>query len=807
MAPIPLSRATAARVIIASDNAEASARMVRSLSTTADEACSSSSSAIPVEARSCGSGEEAAAEAALACSAGRPFAAAVIDLHGPEPQAGVAAAQRIRAADPHIELVFLAEAGDPEPQALADKAAPAARLSYGSKPLRDSEVRHLALSAVDRWCAERRLRGLIDEGPAVAYLRDVGGDYAIRDLCGDVVGALGFAADSFLEGADLWRALLHPDDLSRVLDALDAGSLVGQGTAEYRLRGADGAWRLVRDQFVVQRRDESAAPEIVGCWLIGTAADTGATDADSVAGTARRGQSRQLVHVHHGLMIPLHGILGGASVLAQEALSDGQRRQVEAIRQSGEQLLRAIQDVLDLTKMDSGEFMPAHERFDVAALIDDVAAAATVAAEARNLRMTRNVSSDMPRYVIGDEASLRRVLDVLISNAVTFVDEGWIALGAAVEAIDESSATLRFSVSDSGEGLSASDRAHIFEPFVSGQASAKRREAGPGLGLALAQRLVALMGGEMDVDSDRGKGSTFWFTVRMDLPSASDVEDTNAGADGDDGHRPPALVVEPDPELRERIMFHLRACGLSPAGVAGMDNAAARLEGAAADGRAFRLAFVNADALQSAATLPDNPGGRSIWRWDAALVLMGDPRSWRCGRGSPCEPSIGAWLSATPEPPEILNAVHTVMPELRGGAEVNVIASTEVAPSALQGRILIAEDNLVSQEIARESLRFLGCDAELAEHGGEAVEAASRGTFDVILMDCQMPHMDGFEATRRIRELESEMSPPRRTPIIALTAAVMPEDRAVCHDAGMDDFLGKPFTPKQLEAVLRRWLR
>ncbi len=433
-------------------------------------------------------------------------------------------------------------------------------------------------------------------------------------------------------------------------------------------------------------------------------------------------------------------------------------------------------------------------------------------AQTKNLELLTAISPDIPEIVRGDPVRVRQVFMNLVGNAVKFTEQGEVVIRVELderlgEGAGRSGSLLRCTISDTGPGISEADRLRLFRPFTQVNGSASRKHGGTGLGLAITKRLVELMGGEIGVGSQAGHGSTFWFTMELQhtsgaLPSSGERSDWSA-------HR--VLVVDNSFASQELIQRYLNAWSITRVDQAGVAGAPAMLQRACADGDPYLIAIVDAvlvsssdrDQLQATVRAATAAGSRII-----LLTTVDKQRSARQLFGS----EIVAYLSKPVRQSQLfdclttmLTMAHSHLPVVQLGVGISEAPVLRTAPPNGPGPlILLAEDNRVNLKVVARQLQRLGMTTQYVMNGQEAVTEALRTDYTLILMDCQMPVMDGFEATHAIRVAERNRE--HRAAIIALTANAMEGDREACIAAGMDDYLSKPFNTEQLREVLWHWL-
>ncbi len=608
--------------------------------------------------------------------------------------------------------------------------------------------------------------------------------------------------------ADMWRAISNGGEWrGELCNRRKNGELYWEYAAISGLKDENGDvshFIAVKDDITERKAAEERQVSLI----------LDLSEARIAAERAAQAKGEFLANMSHEIRTPMNGVIGMTGLLIDTKLSPEQREFAETIRTSAEALLTIINDILDFSKIESGKLDLEVLDFDLQKEMESVVELLAGPAQSKGLELACSLRTGAPSRLRGDSGRLRQILTNLTGNAIKFTAQGEVVVSVALAADEATHASLRFEVRDTGPGIPPETQARLFQAFSQADASTTRKFGGTGLGLAISRQLVELMGGAIGITSEVGTGSTFWFTLRLEK-QPKDAEDAVEYGRDLSGTR--VLVVDDNATNRQITGHQLRSWRVYERAAASGPEALDILRDAAASGTPYQVALLDMqmpgmDGMMLARTMEREPA-LAVTRRIIMTSLGQRPTDAELQ-----EAGIDAYLAKPIRQSRLLDSLTRVVTKASrdssSGATGSLVrwsslATPGTASPARQIRILLADDNSVNQKVALGQLRRLGHTADAVANGLEVLEALKQAPYDVVLMDCQMPEMDGYDATRAIRKREAEAAeagePGRRLHVIAMTAHAMEGAREQCLAAGMDDYLSKPVRTDALEAAIERW--
>ncbi|WP_171013669.1 response regulator [Chitinivorax sp. B] len=622
-------------------------------------------------------------------------------------------------------------------------------------------------------------------------------------FAGRWMSMLGYAEHELPQKSATWLQLMHPEDRPTAEAALHAHfrGEIGIYAVRFRMKTKQGNWKWINSIGKVVKRAADGTPT----HMLGIHVDIDEIKQQEIAleaarqeaEAASRAKSEFLANMSHEIRTPMNAVIGFSNLLADTPLSTEQHEYTEAVRTASDALLTLINDILDLSKIESGKLELEIIEFDPRQLLESVMGMAAERARSKGLELTHLVQPSVPFRLIGDPSRLRQVVLNLVNNAIKFTEQGEVTVRAQATPCEDCADKVCFkvTVSDTGIGIPTAIQQRLFNPFSQADASTTRRFGGTGLGLSISQRLIDAMHGQIGVDSEEGEGSTFWFEVPLAYTNRRVLLVPPADLAGKH-----CLVVDDNPTNRELLTLQLAEAGITVEALEGGEAALARLAMPEAD---FQMAVIDMQ-------MPHMDGVelgqhiRNMPRWRSLPMVMATSLAMHGHSRLAAESGFDGYITKPIRQEQLLECLRLVLNRQTRPEETGLITARTIAEQAAAAmpHLLLVEDNPVNQRVATLMLQKLGCRIDVANNGAQGLDAASQHSYDLIFMDCQMPVMDGYQAATEIRRLPP---PNSLVPIIALTANAFESDRQRCLDAGMNDFLSKPVTQPALEGVLKRW--
>ncbi|MEW6595142.1 MAG: response regulator [Thermodesulfobacteriota bacterium] len=763
-----------------------------------------------------------------AMAQGRPYAMACIDIRMPPGWDGMETAQRIRQVDPDLEIAIITAYSDRSLGEIVKAVGAPDKLLFLRKPFDPEELMQLALSLTSKWniarlherqhqellASEERFRSLVETTNDWIWEVDTEGRFTYSSPASETI--YGHPPQELL-GKTIFETVVPPQNAAEFRAFFRRCLEENASFREVERQGItrDGAAISLETSGVPVRNEQG---EVVGCRGIERnitrrkKAERALIRAKKEAEAANQAKSEFLATMSHEIRTPMNGIIGMTELLLDTPLSPEQREYASTIHGSAESLLAIINEILDLSKIEAGKMTIEAIPFDLGLTVENIAAQLAVKAKDKGLEFIVRYAPDAPRQITGDPARTRQVMLNLLSNAMKFTESGHVLLNVENDPAS-SPPRLRISVNDTGIGIPDDKISHIFEAFTQADSSTTRQYGGTGLGLAISRLLTQLMGGSLAVESVPGQGSTFWFTLPLSPEGHRSAHAVPQFPEDLSGLR--VLVANKDSLSKEVLLEQLAGWNIFHRSVESAQDALEALRSAVEDGTPYHIALVDQelpglDPQQLFCALAGDPALRRL-----AVVHLGQPAPPdppQC----PAESGYAACLGKPIRPSQLLNALATIWHHMVADAlqtspphPIQPASGPETPsqahqrPKSFEARILLAEDNVVNQKVALRMLEKLGCQIDIAANGEEALAMLPQHRYDLVFMDCQMPVMDGFDATNAIRRMPE---PLQSIPIIALTANAMAGDRERCLAAGMDDYISKPVKADELARVLERWL-